>query len=108
MIESAESSTEQNGAPVFLVLSDLWPHDEVWPQAQSQMEDVRLECARVLGFDPDVRLKPIDEWDVDPVRETFLIPAAFDFSLWERESLGQRIAALRQRNPEAVIHHDDV
>jgi hypothetical protein len=108
MIESVESSTEHNGDPVFLVLSDLWPHDEVWPRAQSQMEDVRLECVRVLGFDPDVRMKPIDEWDVEPGRETFLIPAAIDFNLWERESLGQRIAAFRRGKPDAVIHHDDV
>ncbi len=104
MIASAGNSSD----PEFLILSDLRPHDAAWPLAAAQIEDVRAACARVLGFNPNVRLEHIGEMRTQPGRETFLLPAALDFSLWDRDSLGQRIAEERRNHADTVIHHDDV
>lgn len=72
------------------------------------MENVRAASARVLGFDPEIRLEPIGEMRAHPGRETFVIPAALDFSLWERDALGQWISEKRREHPDVLIHHDDV
>jgi len=72
------------------------------------MEEVRQACARVLGFDPDVQLAPMEALPIEAELETFIIPAAFDFSLCQRESLGRSVAEARRQHPDAVIHHDDV
>jgi hypothetical protein len=37
-----------------------------------------------------------------------VVPAALDFSLWERDALGQRIAEQRRNHPDTLIYHDDV
>jgi sirohydrochlorin ferrochelatase len=108
MTASEESSPETSAAPSFVILSDLQPSHPAWALASRQMQDVRVACARVLGFDPDVRLEPIGEMRAHPGRETFIIPAALDFSLWERDALGQRIAEERREHPNVLIHHDDV
>jgi len=98
----------RTASPLFLILSDLPPHSPAWPLADAQIQAVRAACASVLGFEPDVRLVPIAEMAVQPEGETFVIPAALDFSLWERDSLGQRLAEERRCHAGAIIHHDDV
>jgi len=112
MAELAESSLNGRAArtasPLFLILSDLPRHSPAWPLAAAQMGAIRDECAGVLGFEPDVRLMPVGEMSAQPEGETFVIPAAFDFSLWERDSLGQQLAVERRNLRNAVIHHDDV
>jgi hypothetical protein len=95
-------------APAFLVLSDLGAHCAPWPLATAQMDAVRAACAPVLGFEPDVRLVPIAEMSAQPGGETLVIPAALDFSLWERDLLGQRIAEQRRTHPGNIVYHDDV
>jgi sirohydrochlorin ferrochelatase len=95
-------------APAFLVLSDLDPHSAQWPLAAAQAQAVRAACAPVLGFDPDVRLAPVAEMSAQSGGETLVIPAALDFSLWERDLLGQRIAEQRRSHPDNVIYHDNV
>jgi len=95
-------------APVFLILSDLDPHSAQWPLAAAQMDAVRAACAPVLGFDPEVRLAPLVEMSAQPGGETLIIPAALDFSLWERDLLGQRIAEERRTHPDNILYHDDV
>jgi hypothetical protein len=107
MAALAESSTE-TATPEFLVLSDLARGHAQWKLAAEQMDAVRAACTPVLGFDPDVKLLPVAEMSAQPGRETFVLPAALDFSLWEREDLGQRIAEARRGNSENVIFHDDV
>lgn len=87
--------------PRFIIASDLGA-----PAAQ--VEDVREACARVLGFDPDVRLASIENLPIENGMETFVIPAALDFSLCQREQLGRLLAEARRRHPDAAIHHDDV
>jgi hypothetical protein len=97
-----------NLAPAFRVLSDLGPHSPQWAVAAAQMEAVRSACAPVLGFDPDVRLAPVAEMSAQIGGENLVIPAALDFSLWERDLLGQRIAEERRSHPDTIIYHDDV
>ena len=87
--------------PRFIIASDLGA-------SSSQVEDVRQACARVLGFDPDVRLAPIGDLPIEAGIETFVIPAALDFSLCQREELGRVLGEARRKRPDAVIHHDDV
>ena len=74
----------------------------------SQVVDVRQACARVLGFDPDLRIAPINDLPIEAGMETFVIPAALDFSLCQREELGRLLGETRRKHPDAVIHHDDV
>src|ERR1700730_3266240 len=112
MAELAESSLNGRAArtasPLFLILSDLPRHGAAWPLAAAQIAAIRDACTGVLGFEPDVRLAPAAEMLAQPEGETFVIPAALDFSLRERDSLGQRLAEERRKLPNAVIHHDDV
>jgi hypothetical protein len=108
MTASAENSFEERRAPAFLILTDLRPIDTAWPSAAAQVEDVRAACAPVLGFDPEIRLANIGDFFACPGRETFVIPATLDFSLWERAALGQRIAEQRRSHPDTLIYHDDV
>ena len=94
MTASEANSPETSAAPAFVILSDLHANHPAWALASRQMENVRAACARVLGFDPEIRLEPIGEMRALPGHETFFIPAALDFSLWERDALGQRIAEI--------------
>jgi hypothetical protein len=87
--------------PRFIVVSELGA-------ASSQVEDVRQACTRVLGFTPDVRLATIEDLPIEAGMETFVIPAALDFSLGQREALGRLLAEARRRHPDTVVHHDDV
>ena len=94
--------------PRFIIVSDLAPQSAAWGVASTQItEDVHPACARVLGFTPDVRLAPIEDLPIEAGVETFVIPAALDFSLCQREVLGRLLGEAR-RHPDAAIHHDDV
>jgi hypothetical protein len=108
MTALAANSLQLDPAPEFLILSALQPDSAAWAQAAAQLDDVRVLCARVLGFEPKLRLAPGGKLRIQPRGETFVIPAAFDFSLWERESMGQQIAGQRRDYPDSVIYHDDV
>src|ERR1700680_713953 len=104
MTASEVNSPETSAAPAFVILSDLQPNHPAWASASRQVEDVRAACARVFGFDPEIRLEPIGEMLAHPGRETFIIPAALDFSLWERDALGQRISEKRREHPAVLLH----
>lgn len=112
MVELAESSRNGHASrvasPLFLILSDLPKHSAAWSHAEAQIGAIRDHCTPVLGFEPDVRLVQVGEMSAQPEGETFVIPAALDFGLWERDSLGQRLAEERRNLPAAIIHHDDV
>ena len=107
MAALAESSPKA-AVPEFLILSDLPRGHAQWALAAKHADVVRAACAPVLGFDPQVRLATIGEMSVQAGGETFILPAALDFSLWERDTLGQRISEARRGHAENVIHHDDV
>src|ERR1700688_769947 len=108
MTASEGSSPETGAAPSFVILSDLQSNHPAWASASRQVDYVGAACTRVLGLDPDVRLEQISEMRAHPGSETFVIPATLDFSLWERDALGQRIAETRRENSDVLIHHDDV
>src|SRR5580692_8236909 len=101
MTALAANSLQLDPAPEFLILSALQPDSAAWAQAAAQLDDVRVLCARVLGFEPKLRLAPGGKLRIQPRGETFVIPAAFDFSLWERESMGQQIAGQRRDYPDS-------
>ena len=86
MIASAANS------PEFLIASDLLPGDASWPAASAQVEEVRAACAKILGFEPAVRLVSMTG-EITPSRsDVFVIPAVLDFSLVLKARLGQLIA----------------
>jgi sirohydrochlorin ferrochelatase len=102
MIASAANS------PEFLIASDLLPGDASWPAASAQVEEVRAACAKILGFEPAVRLVSMTG-EITPSRsEVFVIPAVLDFSLVLKARLGQLIAEARRASPRVAIHHDNV
>jgi hypothetical protein len=90
-----------SSVPRFIIAGDLGA-------SSSQFEDIREACARVLRFDPDLRFAPINDLPIEAGMETFVIPAALDFSLCQREQLGQLLAEARRKHRDAVIYHDDV
>lgn len=97
-------------SPEFLIVTDLDPAHRCWPAASAQVEDVRAACAPILGFDPVVRLVSLCGTAGLPVNahgETFVIPAALDFNLVQKQLLGQMLAEARRSAPGVVIHHDD-
>ena len=108
MTALAANSIEPAGAPEFLILTDLQPQSAVSALAMAQLHEVRALCARVLGFDPEIRLTSMDGIRSESASESFIIPAALDFSLWEREALSQGIAEERRHRPDCAIHYDDV
>ncbi len=69
-------------------------------------------CEPILGFRPAVELVPVDTLSSaisrDGPREIFVLPAALDFNLLQREALGHAIVEARRANPLLAIHHDDV
>jgi hypothetical protein len=87
--------------PRFIIAGDLGA-------SSSQVEELRQACARILRFDPDVRFAPINDLPIEGGMETFVIPAALDFSLCQREELGRLLAEARRKHRDAVIYHDDV
>ncbi|MBV8847335.1 MAG: hypothetical protein JO307_31380 [Bryobacterales bacterium] len=107
MAALAESSAEK-ATPEFLILTDLPRGHALWPSALAQVDVIRAACAPVLGFEPCVRLVCAAEMPVREGVETFVLPAALDFSLWEREELGRKIAEARRGHPKNLIFHDDI
>jgi hypothetical protein len=97
MVASAESSPE---APTFLLIGERHPQ---WDLALAQVDAVRDASTPVLGFEPRIELLPVSE--VSPHGETFLLPTALDFSLWDREELGQKMSDARRGG---LVFHDDV
>jgi len=110
--------------PVFIIATDLRAGDADWAASAAQIDEARAAAARVLGFEPDVALAslPVHAGDAEPNEslrnvleraarehsEIFVLPATLDFSLWQRDALGQLLAEARREHPGAVIHHDDV
>ena len=50
----------------------------------------------------------MEELSIEDGQETFVIPAALDLNLCQRETLGRLVAEARRRHPDSVIHHDDI
>jgi sirohydrochlorin ferrochelatase len=110
--------------PAFIIATDLRTCDADRTASAAQIGEVCAASARILGFDPDFSLAsmPGHAGDAEPNEslrnvlaragrdhsEIFVLPATLDFSLWQRDALGQLLAEARREHPGAVIHHDDV
>jgi hypothetical protein len=96
-----EESWREGFPPEFLIVDD----DHA---AASQLDAIRAAIAPVLGFSPRIRIASTQGFSVRDRAETFVLPGALDFSLWEREELGRKIAEARRAHPGNIIFHDDI
>src|SRR5579863_4285534 len=128
MISTAPANASRGlvpSAPAFLLATDLRPDEPAWREAELHAAEIASSCASILGFEPRVLLAPIgvvpepDERGTsllssigkavtDGANEIFVLPAALDFSLLQRETVGRFLAEARRLYPDAAVHHDDV
>jgi len=110
--------------PVFILATDLRPDDPAWARAEDQAAALQSFAARALGVAPRVVLgwfaqEPAEvagEHHLRRVLETaaadaavlFVLPCAFELSLYQRTLLGEELSDARRRSPEIAIHHDAV
>jgi sirohydrochlorin ferrochelatase len=107
MVTAATRSQFQPAA--FILTADLQPHDAAWRSTESQARAVAEACAPILGFEPVVRLATVDSLgEAIDAAETFVLPVALDFNLFQREAIGRALGEARRNRPDIVIHHDDV
>src|SRR5581483_5439897 len=93
--------------PAFVIATDLNPADPSWTAALQQLEGLATACAPVLGFEPRVLLSPLaDLQRPEEADEVFVLPSGFDFSVWEREMLGARMAEWRRAGQGCAVHTD--
>jgi sirohydrochlorin ferrochelatase len=100
---------------VFILATDLHPGDPAWKNADAQARSVSEACEKILGFQPIVGLVSIEcvaaaiaQEEHDGAREIFVLPAALDFNLFQREALGHAIGEARRGHPQIALHHDDL
>jgi hypothetical protein len=110
--------------PAFVISTDLVASDAAWAASAAQINEAGAAAARILGFNADLALAsmPGHAGDAEPDEslrnvlarasrdhdEVFVLPATLDFSLLQRDALGQLLAEARRANPATAIHHDDV
>jgi hypothetical protein len=105
---------------IFIIATDDVPPADYAAEIQRQISPV-------LGFRPEVRLAILPDPrqpesaerfadaiaaaapSAQPIgaQEIFILPAALEFNLWQRETLGQIVAETRRRDSAITIHHDD-
>ena len=110
-------------APAFILASELLPHQPDWNRALAQAEALAEPAARILGFTPRVRLASLamhpgedtgecrlgamlDSEATEGASEIFVMPASLDWSVWQREAMGQTLAEFRRRASVALFHDD--
>jgi hypothetical protein len=108
--------------PAFLLATDLQPHEADWPEAERQAASIAAAVERILGFEPVVRVASVASYPGETVSghslaevlsqqeaaEVFVLPAALDFNLWQREEIGRVLAEQRRRRADVSLHHDDL
>ena len=108
---SVQPVAKTTGAAAFILATDLAPGHPAWKLAQAQLEQVAASLAPILGFRPELAIAPVDELingGIDQAKEAFVLPLAFDMSVFDRERVGGALAEARRRHPGTVFHHDDV
>src|SRR5579872_6672792 len=83
-------------SPEFLITADLLPSDPAWTAATAQVETVREAAAPILGFVPDVKLVSLAQGFTPTGVQTFVFPATLDFSIIQKDKLGQILAETRR------------
>jgi hypothetical protein len=114
--------------PLFLIATELAPHDPAWPRAVAEAQAVADAAAPILGFAPEVRLASLgDDAGAEPEALpphalaaelaaeaaagrtlAFVLPAILELSMFQREALVERVRASQRRAPALAIHYDDV
>src|SRR5579862_6589699 len=91
-------------AAAFVIATDSYP------EAARLVESLIEPCAAILGFTPRITSRPLGALGDPPeqVDEVFVLPACFDFSVWEKEALGQTLAEWRRAGTGIAVHADCV
>ena len=112
--------------PLFVIATDLAPHDASWPRAVADAAAIADAAAPILGFAPELvvaSLASAPGADAVP-REAlaavlaaeaargralaFVLPASLDFGMFQREALVELVRESQRRAPSLAIHYDDV
>ncbi|HMG55080.1 MAG TPA: CbiX/SirB N-terminal domain-containing protein [Kofleriaceae bacterium] len=108
--------------PLFAITVDLAPHDAAWSRAVAQAAAVADAASPILGFRPDVVVASLelDGGAADSLAAVladhaarggtlaFIVPAILDFSIFQRQVIGEIARESQRRAPALAIHHDDV
>lgn len=118
--------------PLFLIVTDLLPHDPAWPRAVAEARAVADAAAPILGFAPEVRAASLGDTAADPgalprdgrprgmLAEiladeaaagrtlAFVMPAILELGMFQREALALLTRESQRRAPSLAIHYDDV
>lgn len=124
--------------PLFVIATDLSPHDAAWREAAAGAAAVAELAAPILGFPPDVVLASLgdepagearaavleDQTELTSKREAlaavleeeaargrtlvFVLPAILGFSVFQRQALVELVRESQRRSPSLAIHYDDV
>ncbi|HEX3473443.1 MAG TPA: hypothetical protein VHT91_00305 [Kofleriaceae bacterium] len=113
-------------APLFLIVTDLLPHEGAWPRAVADAQAVADAAAPILGFAPEVRVASLGGGTEPGAAQpdtlagvlaeqaaagrtlAFVLPALLELGMFEREALVELIRESQRRAPSLAIHHDDV
>jgi hypothetical protein len=111
--------------PLFLIVTDLLPHDPAWPRAVAEAQAVAGAAAPILGFAPEVRVASLSDAGADPGARpglaavlaeeaaagrtlAFVLPAILELGVLQREALVELTRESQRRAPSLAIHYDDV
>ena len=94
--------------PAFVIATDLTPGHASWPEAVRQAENLVGPCAAILGFVPRIVLRSLANVGPPPsdTDEVFVLPASFDFSVFEKEQLGRILAEWRRTGQGIAVYAD--
>ncbi len=81
-----------------------------FPEAGRLAEGLIEPCAAILGFTPQIISRPLVALGDPPddADEVFVLPVCLDFSVWEKEALGQTLAEWRRAGTGIAVHADSV
>lgn len=109
----------------FVLATDLRPGGPSWASLEAVAAHLEQFAARSLGVAANVDLaclpspgaddagesqlsRAIERVIADDCSELFIVPATFEFTVWQRTWLGEEIGAARLRSATLAIHHDTV
>src|SRR5262245_1880474 len=105
-------------APVFLIATELAPHDAAWPEAVALAAAVADAAAPILGFHPEVQAVSFAD-EIAAAREpagaalpavladlatqgrtlAFILPAILELSVFQRQALVELVRESQRRAP---------
>lgn len=108
--------------PLFILATDLLPGDNAWAHVELQAKSLQAFAARAFGVTPrtgvaslpaqfasdlgDYRLSRVIERLGRDASMVFVLPAAFELTVWQRTMLGEELSEVRRSIGNASIHHD--